>query len=133
MTHLHHVSLVTADLARSIAFYRDVFEFTQVPRPAFSTNGAWFAFGACQIHLIDNPNGTFRRSTRIDSADTHFAIRVDEFEEIVSMLTKKGFREDAPDGDVKRLLTFRTGPAKFPQAYVLDPDLNIIEINAAAR
>ena len=132
MTYLHHVSLVTADLARSIAFYRDVFEFTQVPRPPFSTNGAWFSFGACQIHLIDNPNGTFRRSTKIDSADTHFAIRVDDFEAMVGMLTKKGFREDAPDGDVMRLYTVREGVAKFPQAYVLDPDLNIIEINAAA-
>lgn len=132
MIFLHHVSLVTADLARAIAFYRDVFEFRQVPRPLFSTNGAWLEFGACQIHLIDNPHGTFRRSTRIDSADTHFAIRVDDFEAMIAMLTKKGFREDAPDGDMKRILTVREGLAKFPQAYVLDPDLHIIEINAKA-
>jgi catechol 2,3-dioxygenase-like lactoylglutathione lyase family enzyme len=132
MIFLQHISLATADLARSIAFYRDVFEFKQVPRPAFSTNGAWLEFGACQIHLIDNPNGTFRRSTTIDSADTHYAIRVDDFEATVAMLTAKGFREDALDGDVKRLLTVRGGVAKFPQAYVLDPDLHIIEINAKA-
>lgn len=130
MIFLQHVSLVTANLALSIAFYRDVFELKQVPRPAFSTSGAWFEFGACQIHLIDNPGGTFRRSTKIDSADTHFAIRVDDFEATVSMLTRKGFREDAPNGDVMRLHIVRDSPAKFPQAYVLDPDLNIIEINA---
>jgi catechol 2,3-dioxygenase-like lactoylglutathione lyase family enzyme len=131
MVYLQHVSLVTANLPLSIAFYRDVLEFTQVPRPPFPTNGAWFEFGACQIHLIDNPGGTFRRSTKIDTADTHFALRVDDFEAMVAMLKKKGFREDLPDGDVKRLHMVREGVAKFPQAYVLDPDLNIIEINAA--
>jgi catechol 2,3-dioxygenase-like lactoylglutathione lyase family enzyme len=130
MIFLQHVSLVTADLARSIAFYCDVLEFKQVPRPAFATTGAWFEIGACQIHLIDNPQGTFRRSTHINTADTHFAIRVDDFEAMVGQLVKKGFREDAPDGDMKRIVTIRSGPAKFPQAYVLDPDLNIIEINA---
>ena len=132
MIFLQHVSLVTADLARSVAFYRDVFEFKQVPRPPFSTNGAWFEFGPSQIHLIDNPSGTFRRSTKIDTADTHFAIRVDDFEAMVSLLAKQGFREDAPEGDVKRLHTVRAGVAKFPQAYLLDPDLHIIEINAHA-
>ena len=132
MIFLQHVSLITADLARSIAFYRDIFEFKQIPRPAFSTNGAWFEVGACQIHLIHNPGGTFRRSTRIDTADTHFALRVDDFEAMVSLLKTKGFRADAPQDDVMRLHLVLDGPAKFPQAYVLDPDLNIIEINAKA-
>ena len=132
VSFLHHVSLATADAARATKFYSDMFGVELLPRPAFNFAGAWFALGPTQIHLVENVNGTMRKAARIDPGDTHFAIRVDDFEAMVGMLTKKGFGEDAPDGDVMRLYTVREGVAKFPQAYVLDPDLNIIEINAAA-
>jgi catechol 2,3-dioxygenase-like lactoylglutathione lyase family enzyme len=128
---LHHVSIVVTDIDRSVAFYRDVFGLEQIARPPFSTVGAWFACGALQVHLIVNPTGTFRRGTTIDTADGHFAFRTNDFEGCIRGLIAKGFREDAPEGDPRRLRLRRNGPAGFPQAYLLDPDRNIVEINGA--
>lgn len=129
---LHHVSIVTTDLERSVAFYRAVFDLEQIERPPFSSSGAWLACGGHQIHLIVNPSGTFRANPRIDSADAHFAFRTDDFEAFVGRLTAKGFRENADEGDPKRLLVVRNSVAGFPQLYLLDPDRNIVEVNAAA-
>jgi len=128
---LHHVSLVTLDLDRSVKFYRDVFGLKQIARPPFKSAGAWLALGPMQLHLIVKPDGTFRTKPAIETGDAHFAIRVSDFEKMIGQLVSKGFRENAADGDPMRLLVIRKGVAGFPQAYILDPDWNIIEINAA--
>ena len=128
---LHHVSLVTARLDQSIAFYRDVLGFQQIERPRFASVGAWLQLDAVQIHLIANNEGTFRRNATVDTSDGHLAIRVGDFKTVVSDLQAKGFREDAGENDAKRLVLRIGGPAGYPQAYVRDPDSNIIEFNAA--
>jgi len=129
---LHHVSIVMTDLARSIAFYRDIFDLEQIERPPFPGPGAWFACGGrLQIHLIANPAGTFRHNPRVDKSDCHFAFRTDDFEAAVSRLIAKGFHEDGGEDDPKHLHVVRKGVAGFPQVYLLDPDRNIIEINGA--
>jgi catechol 2,3-dioxygenase-like lactoylglutathione lyase family enzyme len=128
---LHHVSLVTSNLERATEFYRDVFGFRQIDRPPFSTAGTWFAFGSSELHLIVHPGGTFRNNSTIDTADAHFAIRVEDFEAAIRHFAAKGFREDAADGDPKRIVVNRKSTAGYPQAYLLDVDRNIIEINAA--
>ena len=129
---LHHVSLVTTRLEQSVAFYRDILGFRQIQRPAFKSVGAWLARGSVEIHLIANPQGTFRKSPLIDTGDAHFALRVENFEAAVSELAAKGYREDAPEDDAKKLVFRRRGPAGYPQAYLRDPDFNLIEINAAS-
>ena len=58
-------------------------------------------------------------------------IRVDDFEASVAKLVECGFREDAEDGDPMRLLVIRDGIAGFAQAFFLDPDWNVVEINSA--
>ena len=128
---LHHVSLVTSNLERATEFYRDVFGFEQVARPPFGIPGAWFAFGSFELHLILNPGGTFRSNSTIDTGDTHFAVRVADFEAAMRHFASKGFRENAADGDPMRILVNRKSTAGYPQAYLLDADRNIIEINAA--
>ena len=49
---LHHVSLVVTDLEKSLPFYRDVFELTEIERPPFPFPGAWF--------LLDQEGRSFR-------------------------------------------------------------------------
>ena len=129
---LHHVSLVSTDIARSCAFYCDMLGFKVIARPPFKSRGGWLAAGPVEIHLIDNPQGTFRESTSIDTGDTHFALRVDDFEAVIGHLESKGFRTDAAPGDPKCIRVNRHSITGYPQAYLLDPDRNIIEINAAA-
>ena len=128
---LHHISLVTSNLERATEFYRDVFGFKQIARPPLGVPGTWFAFGPFELHLIAHPGGTFRNSSTIDTADAHFAIRVEDFEAAMRHFAAKGFREDAADGDPKRIVVNRKSPVGYPQAYLLDVDRNMIEINAA--
>lgn len=128
---LHHVALVTGDLARAIEFYRDVLGLSQVARPAFKSEGAWMFGGALEVHLIAHAGGNFRPNSLIDIDDAHFAIRVEDFEGAMTKLAMHGFREDASDGDPKRIRIIRQGVAGFPQAYFLDRNCNIIEVNTA--
>jgi hypothetical protein len=74
--------------------------------------------------------GTFRRNG-IDNNDTHFAIRTDDFEGMVSKLLEHGFSEDTEPGDQSHLMVKRTGAAGFAQLYFLDPDRNVVEVNDA--
>ncbi len=129
---LHHVSLATSNLERSTEFYKEVFGLRQIARPPLKSKGAWLAGGSLELHLISNSGGSFRDSLKIDTLDIHFAIRVEDFEAAMDRLAKKGFREDAPEGDPKRLAIKRNSAVGYPQAYLLDPDRNIVEINAAA-
>ena len=129
---LHHVSIITANLERSLAFYRDVLGLVQIERPPFDIGGVWLACGPSQLHLVDYPAGTYRGKNTIDNNDVHFALRVSNFEETPRLLNGKGFREDLPEGDSRRLLVKRAGLARFPQIYLLDPDGHVLEINAAS-
>jgi catechol 2,3-dioxygenase-like lactoylglutathione lyase family enzyme len=130
-SRLHHVSLVSAKLDLATAFYRDRLGFRPIARPPFPINGAWLAIGSLELHLIDNPAGTFRKGTSIDTNDVHFAIRVDDFDAAIKQLAARGFREDAVDGDQMRIFINRKSIAGYPQAYLLDVDRHVIEINAA--
>ena len=129
---VHHVSLATSDLPRALAFYCGVLGLKQIDRPNLPNAGAWLETGPSQIHLIDHPKGTFRRKSVIDNHDVHFALRVADFEAALKELTEKGYREDAGESDPMRVLVKRKSPAGFPQAYMLDPDQHVVEINAAA-
>jgi glyoxylase I family protein len=117
---LHHVGVNVTDLARAKVFYTDVLCLSEIERPNFSFPGAWFAIGTDQqLHLIVH-NGQTVRSGQLDSRDGHFALRVSSYEETVKWLSECGVPFDARPNST----------AGFPQIYVLDPDRNIIELNA---
>jgi catechol 2,3-dioxygenase-like lactoylglutathione lyase family enzyme len=137
---LHHVSLPVSDLARARHFYGEVLGLKEDPgRPDFDFPGAWYQLGDRSIHLIVPAAGgrpTFRAGKAIDSRDTHCAIRVESFSGAIAHLEANGYRRtnDAnPVPTADNPLPMRVNPAGkagFPQIYILDPDRNVIEINA---
>ena len=129
---LHHVSIITGNLERSLAFYRGVLGLAQIERPPFDVPGAWLACGPSQLHLVGYSEGTYRGKNTIDNNDVHFAMRVTDFNETLRMLAEHGFKEDLAEGDPKRLVVKRKGLAGFPQLYLLNPDRHVVEINAAS-
>jgi glyoxylase I family protein len=126
---LHHVGVPVTDLARAKSFYTGVLELTEIDRPAFDFPGAWYRVGDGSLHLIVGTHSTFRPRGGIDSRDTHVAIRVRSYREALQHLIAKGYGSGAAD-EMRALRENPTGKAGFPQIYLLDPDRNVIEINA---
>jgi catechol 2,3-dioxygenase-like lactoylglutathione lyase family enzyme len=126
---IHHVSLPVTDLDRSRRFYREILGLEEIDRPPFDFPGAWFGVGPGQLHLIVGEGQTFRTGKGVDSRDVHFAVRVASYDAALGFLRSKGYDENG-DGLLKMKVNPRA-TAGFPQIYILDPDRNVIEINAA--
>ncbi|HYL78052.1 MAG TPA: VOC family protein [Bryobacteraceae bacterium] len=128
---IHHVSLTASDLERSREFYREILGLDEIARPNFPFPGAWFRVGGTQqLHLIVNSNATFRGDKGIDTRDVHFAVRTSSYRQALQYLRSKGFREDAGDMDLRKMVVNPKATAGFPQIYIADPDRHVIEINA---
>ena len=129
---IHHVSLTVRDLDLSVRFYGEILGLPPIDRPPFGFPGAWFAVGEVQqLHLIVHDGATFRGDRGINTRDGHFAVRVGSYRATVEFLRSKGYCEDAPDLDLHKMRLQPHATAGFPQIYILDPDRNMIEINAA--
>lgn len=127
---IHHVSLPVSDLERSRHFYTGVLGLREIARPPFSFAGAWYQVGDRQLHLIASPRATFRTRKGVDSRDVHVALRVRSYRRALEHLTSKGYRTDLPDDHPMRMKDSPDATAGFPQIYVVDPDRNVIELNA---
>lgn len=55
MLKLHHVSVIVADVKRSLSFYRDLFGLPEIARPDLGYPGAWLQLGDQQLHLLQLP------------------------------------------------------------------------------
>ena len=115
IVELNHVALHVADLARSCAFYRDVLQLAELPRPAFDFPGAWFRLGSQQeLHLIAGREVEPRSHRR----GNHWAILVDDLDAWEAHLTQVNYpfipRRQRPDG--------------AGQVFVIDPDGHYLEL-----
>ena len=102
---------------------------SEIPRPPSDSPGAWYRVGDGQLHLIENDGATFREGKTVDSQDIHLALRVDSYRETRRFLCSKGFHPDTDD-ELKRMKECPRGTAGWPQLYIMDPDRNVIELNA---
>ena len=126
---IHHVSLPVTDLPRAKAFYGGVLELPEIARPPLDFPGAWYQLGDRQLHLSVGDRSTFRNGKGVDSRDIHFAVRVPSFRQALEHLEAKGYGADASD-ELRRLRANPHSRGGFPQIHLLDPDRNLIEINA---
>jgi len=74
---LHHVSVLVADLQRSLDFYCGLLGMqVDNTRPEMSYEGAWLVAGAGQVHLLQLPNPDSHDRPVHVGRDRHMAFRV---------------------------------------------------------
>jgi len=120
MIQLHHVSLLVADTARSLAFYRDLLGLEiDESRPDLGFPGAWLWVGDRHIHLLQLPNPDPRHD-RPDHGgrDRHTAFVVDDFEAMQARLEAAG-------------LTYTLSRSGRRALFCRDPDGHSVELIGA--
>ncbi|MET1031880.1 MAG: VOC family protein [Domibacillus tundrae] len=117
---LHHVGLNVTDLAKSKEFYGSVLCLPELIRPPFDFEGAWYAAGNQQIHLLVLPESqTIRRDPFLSSREGHIALRVKSYENSLEWLKKHHIA----------VLEKPNSISGFAQLFVADPDGNLIELH----
>jgi len=112
---LDHAAIPVTDLARSVAFYRDVLLLTEMDRPDFGFPGAWFRLGDDQeLHLIARGNWLGGESPK----ERHLSLRVEDIESAREHLARAGWPFDLP----------KRRPDDAWQIFLDDPDGHTIEL-----
>jgi glyoxylase I family protein len=92
VTGLHHVSLIVADTARALAFYREILGLeVDHSRPDLAFPGVWLRLGDCQLHLLQlaNPDSVGDRPAH-GGRDRHTAVSVDDLDGFAVRLEQAG-------------------------------------------
>lgn len=119
-----HFTIVVADLKASRQFYVDLLGLSEIERPAFDFQGAWFRIGDCLVHLIrandlSGQPGPGDQGVKKASRGLHFAFKVSDASQAAKLLEQAG-------------VTIVDGPKQRPdgatQIFVRDPDGWLIEI-----
>jgi glyoxylase I family protein len=126
---LHHAAVPVSDLARAKEFYGGVLGFEEIARPPFPFAGAWYRVGDRDFHLIVASDPTFREGKGLNTEDGHLAFRVKSFRRALAYLESRGFRT-TNDEPGRSMRVNPNSVAGFPQIHLMDPDRNVIEINA---
>jgi len=90
------------DVEKSRAFYRDVLQLSEAPRPADAGRaGCWFQLGGVELHLSQEPGADNARSKR------HVAFEVDDLGRARDRLQKAGapIEDGRPISGIRRFFT----------------------------
>jgi glyoxylase I family protein len=92
IVEMHHASLLVADTARALGFYRDVLGLAvDGSRPDLGYPGAWLQVGGRQIHLLELPNpDPVEGRPAHGGRDRHIALLVCDLDWLVRRLVGAG-------------------------------------------
>lgn len=114
---LIHVSLLTADVERSRAFYEGVLGLTpSMRRPDFTFGGVWYEFSAVELHLIHHDNVEPAKRDPYGGRDRHVAFEVADLGALVSVLEANA-------------IAYRCSASGRRSVFCRDPDANALEFS----
>ena len=122
---IDHVTIVSDDLERTLAFYTEVLGMRHIERPDFGFPGLWLQAGNTQIHVNESGADQGGRAgipdggARTPSIGFHIACTVEDGEAAAERIAGAGF--EIIDGPRRR-------PDGLHQFYLHDPDGYLIEI-----
>lgn len=114
---IHHVSIIVADTARALGFYRDLLGLrVDDSRPDLGYPGAWLWIGDRQLHLLElpNPDPVDGRPAH-GGRDRHLAVTIDDLDMLARQLAATGIA----------CTRSRSGRRAL---FVRDPDGNALEL-----
>mgnify|MGYP001823882539 CR=1 FL=1 len=114
---LHHVSLIVADTAQALRFYRDLLGLeVDATRPDLGYRGAWMKLGDAGIHLLQlpNPDSLTDRPTH-GGRDRHIALQVDDLAAVKARLEAAG-------------IAYSLSRSGRQALFCRDPDQNALEL-----
>ena len=117
---IHHVSFLTADLAKARAFYEDVLGLhLNMGRPAMSFDGVWYdAGGIQQIHLMALPDvEAGLQRPQHGGRDRHVALKVENMALMAARLDQAG-------------IAYTLSQSGRGALFCRDPDQNALEFIA---
>lgn len=118
---IHHISLVVADTAIALAFYRDILGIPLVQRPDLGFPGAWLQVGSQQIHLLEVPNvDPVTNRPEHGGRDRHTAFLVEDLSGIEQRLHQAG-------------IDFTRSKSGRAAIFCRDQDGNGVELIAASK
>jgi glyoxylase I family protein len=116
--HIHHVSLLIADTARALAFYRDILGLAEAPRPDLGFPGAWLDVGGQQIHLLELPNpDPVQGRPAHGGRDRHVALSCADLDGLIARLEAAG-------------IPYTRSRSGRQALFCRDPDGNAVELIA---
>jgi len=111
---VHHIAIEVTNVGRAREFLTAVFGLREIPRLTEGQSnygGAWFRLGNLDLHLQERPKG-------VEKSGQHFALEVDNFDEVVSRAPAFGGKVE----EAKMLEGFSK------RCFLRDPDNNRIEV-----
>ncbi|MEM1263710.1 MAG: VOC family protein [Pseudomonadota bacterium] len=112
ITGINHITLAVADLARSVAFYRDVLRFKLASQ---HHGGAYFRAGGCWLCLSLDARAA--EQSRSDYTHLAFDIAASDFDDFAATLVSAGvpiWKENSSEG---------------ASVYFADPDGHKLELH----
>jgi lactoylglutathione lyase len=113
---INHVSVQANDLEESARFYEQVFGMERIPTAKFRGPVLWLRVGDQQLHLFESAAEPPRFH--------HFALDVDDFEEVYRRVKELGLLDADTHG-----AALREHPSGWVQMYLRDPAGNLVEVD----
>ena len=118
----NHLALNVKDLNKSVAFYKQVLQLTEIPEPFHDGRHVWLRTGAhSQLHLIQTANLPSVRDSSI-----HFAYTVKNINQFIKHLDSLHIKYSDLTGTIP---SATKRPDGVTQVYFHDPDNFWIEVN----
>nr|WP_294876142.1 VOC family protein [uncultured Pedobacter sp.] len=119
---LNHIAVYVTDLAKSTAFYKDVFDLEIIPEPFKDGRHTWFSIGpAGHLHLIQGAKAGVEHDK-----NEHLCFSVPSVDKFITLLNVNKIEFEDWAG-TRKAVTLRVDGVK--QVYFKDPDGHWLEVN----